>query len=1276
MLRLSLSRPALAALCALAVATATGAAAPIATFAPPMAWSFGGPQKLQVTDKPDGGPQGQAWTEIGYAPGTYANFRAEKPLALPPGALLKVWVKGNGTHDVLFLYMFGGTGHRGYNIPLSGTQWQQLTFDISEDFGENDWCWDKPARINLDAIQDFRLFATDQSTKGAAPFGLGAITLEPPQRGTKPAVLLASCAPEAGDPKKAYRIIPHLQAAGYETCVKPIYSVGAGTYLNADQLARFNAVILLDLPEADKGAYPKNFARVADVLHEYVEAGGGLFFTAIPSGWNNIMPTINQFLTPWGLKYLDEQIVDPETVLQSDAWFGRYPFCWTDNVAPHAITAGVKGTWYPGKAWRADGILTTVAFTADPNWQVLLRGRASARSVRPKGDDLVTAPPLSVTSAPPLLAVRQVGKGRVGVLPIYPSFLTTGCDHPAWNSMVWDGAAKGLKSDMKPLFLNTVKWLAEPSQADTHFGGYVAPTGPVDYRPMEQRPIPLDWAPTKFAPPSHNDYLALVGLQSNLTGGTATPAEMLAAAKATGYQIAVFSEAVPQMNAAKWQQLSDACLKASGDAFLALPGLRFTDPQGNSYMLFGSFVWPDDEWYRKCFNARGEVIDTYTLYAKVSGWRHVVIHSLTTKKNPILQLRHYSCVAVFTYQDDRLTDDSYDDYLMLEENCYYPIPLAVHFVSSVEGVAKAKSGFQTRLWANSLQHARDLLDGGKAGESYFWNPKPTYLSSGPRLTDWQELNMNSWRATAPGTDKWQFRLALKSDAPLSEVRIMDGTHLYRDLRPGTPEFALDHTGHHGKQQQFTVRARDGKGGELISSHLKTHTMEHVFFMCADRQNSLGEGSWGYQPWPSQYGSSPLMDISELFPPSWDGGAPGFGSFCEATIAPAKGVDVAKEDDLGYMACTKRTLMASRDCTITTSVGDAKFIGRDDWGDCKPTPTLLPRKFITSEVRRTHYRVAENAPGYMLVEGKAKALADVAVPNGPGDIAVRLYSLSDNGSKGGELQYLACTGSDGTRLVRHTPEGAAPFVRNDTVGAGGYLATFPRRLGAPAVFPLTPVTYNLWGAPNIFGATFGATVPGGKVRAGDTWSYRFLFSCFTSPPGELNETPERVRAQYGLAGKPGYTVAVKQGALVDSVYELRLKAADGAAAAELGKADLPGALPILVEGLNDRWSAVIAEAAGEPRFIAAFEGRGYAVTDLRQAAKSLFVGHPVRCGDGRLFLNLTDWSAGKAVVEVHNPTAAAITTWVASSPACRFLPTVKTSVTVAPGASVMVTLAKQ
>ena len=67
-------------------------AASIATFAPPIAWSLPGTQKLAIADKPDGGPGGKAWAEVTYSPGAFGNFRSPQPLSLPPGTLLKVWV--------------------------------------------------------------------------------------------------------------------------------------------------------------------------------------------------------------------------------------------------------------------------------------------------------------------------------------------------------------------------------------------------------------------------------------------------------------------------------------------------------------------------------------------------------------------------------------------------------------------------------------------------------------------------------------------------------------------------------------------------------------------------------------------------------------------------------------------------------------------------------------------------------------------------------------------------------------------------------------------------------------------------------------------------------------------------------------------------------------------------------------------------------------------------------------------------------------------------------
>jgi hypothetical protein len=203
-------------------------------------------------------------------------------------------------------------------------------------------------------------------------------------------------------------------------------------------------------------------------------------------------------------------------------------------------------------------------------------------------------------------------------------------------------------------------------------------------------------------------------------------------------------------------------------------------------------------------------------------------------------------------------------------------------------------------------------------------------------------------------------------------------------------------------------------------------------------------------------------------------------------------------------------------------------------------------------------------------------------------------------------------------------------------------------------------------------TFGAAVPSGKVAKGDTWRYRLLFACFAPKPEEMNEAAEEIRVQYGLVGPPGYPCSVKHGELLSTVYELRLKAAEGAATVEVGRASLAGALPIVVEGLNERWSAVIAEGEAA-RFIGVSEGRGYAVADVRDQGHTLFVGHPVRCGDPNVCLELIDWSLDRATVEAHNPTEQPIKTWIAASPACAFVPQAKAEVALDPGVSKRVEL---
>ena len=136
-----------------AVAAPCVVAEPIAEFKPPTNWQLPGENAFAITARDQGGPQDGAWAEMTYGPNASANIGPAEPMSLEPGTLLNVWVKGNGSEDELYFYIFGGKGHRAYNIPLNDTNWRQVSFDITEDFGENHWRWEDAIPLDLSAIR-------------------------------------------------------------------------------------------------------------------------------------------------------------------------------------------------------------------------------------------------------------------------------------------------------------------------------------------------------------------------------------------------------------------------------------------------------------------------------------------------------------------------------------------------------------------------------------------------------------------------------------------------------------------------------------------------------------------------------------------------------------------------------------------------------------------------------------------------------------------------------------------------------------------------------------------------------------------------------------------------------------------------------------------------------------------------------------------------------------------------------------------------------------------
>jgi len=195
------------------------------------------------------------------------------------------------------------------------------------------------------------------------------------------------------------------------------------TKLTPEFLRQFNAVVLLDVPTAEANpALTAGIRRGLDLLRQYVAEGGGLPLTGCTEygmwALGRDIEEMNRFLEPLAGKVLLEQVGEKEAGLRIGKPTQQSPsdLAWTGNVVQQALTAGGGGLAYPtSTAW---------CYYAHPvqvgaDWQVLVKGSASAYSytlplgTSQLGTDTKTERPGTYTSAPPLLAARESGKGRL-----------------------------------------------------------------------------------------------------------------------------------------------------------------------------------------------------------------------------------------------------------------------------------------------------------------------------------------------------------------------------------------------------------------------------------------------------------------------------------------------------------------------------------------------------------------------------------------------------------------------------------------------------------------------------------------------------------------------------------------------------------------------------------------------------------------------------------------------------------------------------------------------
>ncbi len=653
--------------------------------------------------------------------------------------------------------------------------------------------------------------------------------------------------------------------------------------VSMDTLKPFSAVVLTDIPPAnERGQLQPKYAKALDAIDAYCRAGGGVLACMGTGGWDKGRVAANVLLKRWGAQLLDEQVTDPDRLYKQPRYI-RWWYSWTTNIARSPITEGVKTVYFPARPWRADAQKTLYAPQLSDDWQVIVRGEKSARSVRAKTKSpAMDSVPATYAAEPPIVAVRHLGRGRAAIFALWPNWTFWGARHKSMEGIVWERGAGGLPSDTGRLCVNLVQWLA----AESPFGGYKTPANPAT-RPEKYPGRPIDWSKEKFPdPPAWKHYRVLAGARTRFSGGQGTVADYCRAARAAGYQAVLFAERLEDLTPANWNKLREECKRESSADFLALPGLDYRTLQGDEYVAFGEFDFPKPPGLA----ADGKHIDdTYNFWGSQmhSGFLAITRLHRHPGRDPQI-LKNMTACAVHTYENGRLIDDSLDYYLALNAQFHNLAPLALHLVDSPAKVKQAAATGLQNVWrvrdANDLRE--QITPQRQAGLLYWLNPHRAYLSSGPKLEDWQGLNVMSWGAATPGSDRARLRFAVSSPVGIKEVEVSDrGQPLLRFANNGErcervfPEL-------HDRQHVFHLRATDANGGKLLSPGIRIRFSQTYVNQCGDHQNTISaclqrnregrmiytSGTTGcvYAGWAPTWSAPCPMDPSGEFPPSWDG----------------------------------------------------------------------------------------------------------------------------------------------------------------------------------------------------------------------------------------------------------------------------------------------------------------------------------------------------------------------------------------------------------------------
>ena len=874
----------------------------------------------------------------------------------------------------------------------------------------------------------------------------------------------------------------------------------------------------------------------------------------------------------------------------------------------------------------------------------------------------------------PVVAARRFGKGRVVWWGMSGYFLIsdTRGDRAVAEKMraiLFDGIAGHPKSDTFELMSEVFSWAAGDGKKRDEPSGEILSLKTLA---EEEDALGRDW---RF-------FRGVVGPRTVYSSGKSTPAEYVAKAKALGHDFIVFLEDFKCLAPEGFAALLRDCEALTDDTFTAWGGYTIENEDGNKeFVITREAMYPGRIFLtadgkrlaKRVRRSNGAIATACTelqFYYGAYGFNcNVGWYDFKNSPYRRTDLRAAFSMGVIERDNGVEKTRSLDAYAINCDNNQSPMPVALEFMESADSLDE--KSFVLQVGANGLAAMRKVVGGPEAWTIFSGYPgMGTFgnysISSGPAVKfdiprcDPADDGSGLYN---PKLSRWPFSLLVRSPAGVGEVQLWDGDRLARRWNGGGKRvFDISGTLSAECQHHYWVRAKDNASGEAITRAAGCVSLLLSEFNCGDRMNqyldAVQKRGNGEPPFVMQRGGETCLPDKGpwtgrvrpvgcfVFDKKWGLGGSGGGDGSpedhpQLKLTPSIAYGGEKPASLGWTSefvagraggphAEPRRVVASANALVADRVLDGTFpLAERDvvhvWrsllpvADCPWAETVARNSLFLPKIDGI---VAYQWEQTLTLKRDIPASPDGCASVGFGSVVRSKHTVSFNAHLRGKTVSSA-------------------FAKSFDMLPGDAIVAKDSIWGSLAVIALTPARYE--------SGRFFAPDSAAAIRAGTTFAFKVaLIGMHKGVEDPDAFTMEEIIPKYAAFAPQGGVIrdeAAQDGAIVETFCELD---------------KLPGTLGLRLSGLADNRSAVLALPDGRVRLIPVEKGVAYVALGDEESGKELFIGHPVKCDNPDVGLYLT---LGKDLktwqLEIHNPTANAVTAHVFSDTRFLLFPVEKT-----------------